>query len=40
MGGVELPFDRVKRSGHGREERFEALYGCATLKTIVLGQGT
>lgn len=38
-GGVELPFGGVKRSGHGREKGFEALYGCATLKTVAIKQG-
>ena len=25
-GGIELPFDGMKKSGHGREKGFEALY--------------
>jgi aldehyde dehydrogenase (NAD+) len=35
-GGIELPFGGVKKTGHGREKGFAALYEVATLKTIVI----
>ena len=38
-GGIELPFGGMKKSGHGREKGFEALYDLAALKTIVIKHG-
>ena len=38
-GGVELPFGGTKRSGHGREKGFEALYSFTTLKTVAAWHG-
>jgi aldehyde dehydrogenase (NAD+) len=34
-GGIELPFGGFKRSGHGREKGFEALYDMSATKTVV-----
>lgn len=38
-GGVELPFGGVRKSGHGREKGFEALYGFSQLKTVATYHG-
>jgi len=35
-GGVELPFGGMKKSGHGREKGFEALYEFSALRTMVI----
>ena len=38
-GGIELPFGGVRKSGHGREKGFAALYEFAQLKTVVQNHG-
>jgi aldehyde dehydrogenase (NAD+) len=38
-GGVELPFGGFKKSGHGREKGFEALYDMSATKTVVFHHG-
>ena len=38
-GGVELPFGGIRKSGHGREKGFAALYEFGRLKTIVHHHG-
>jgi aldehyde dehydrogenase (NAD+) len=38
-GGVELPFGGFKKSGHGREKGFEALFDMSATKTVVFRHG-
>ena len=38
-GGIELPFGGMKKSGHGREKGFVAMYDMAALKTLVFKHG-
>ncbi|WP_232962781.1 aldehyde dehydrogenase family protein [Paracoccus tegillarcae] len=38
-GGVELPFGGIRKSGHGREKGFAALYEFSTMKSIVNHHG-
>jgi aldehyde dehydrogenase (NAD+) len=38
-GGIELPFGGMKKSGHGREKGFEALYEFGAMKTLVIKHG-
>ena len=35
-GGVESPFGGFKKSGHGREKGYEALYEYSQVKTVAL----
>jgi aldehyde dehydrogenase (NAD+) len=38
-GGIELPFGGMKKSGHGREKGFEALYEFSTSQTLIIRHG-
>ena len=38
-GGIELPFGGFKKSGHGREKGFEALFDMSATKTVVFNHG-
>jgi len=38
-GGVELPFGGLKKSGHGREKGYEALYEYSQVKTVAIQYG-
>ena len=38
-GGIELPFGGMRKSGHGREKGFEALYDFSALRTMVVKHG-
>jgi aldehyde dehydrogenase (NAD+) len=35
-GGIELPFGGMKKSGHGREKGFDALYAFSATRTMVI----
>lgn len=35
-GGIELPFGGMKKSGHGREKGFDALYEFSATRTLVI----
>lgn len=35
-GGIELPFGGMKKSGHGREKGFEALFEFSAVRTMVI----
>ncbi|MDH3663572.1 MAG: aldehyde dehydrogenase family protein [Alphaproteobacteria bacterium] len=35
-GGIELPFGGMKKSGHGREKGFQALYDFSAVRTLVV----
>jgi aldehyde dehydrogenase (NAD+) len=39
-GGIELPFGGFKKSGHGREKGFEALFDMSATKTVVFNHGS
>ena len=38
-GGIELPFGGMRKSGHGREKGFEALYEFSASRTLVIKHG-
>lgn len=38
-GGIELPFGGMKKSGHGREKGFAALYDASTIRTTIFKHG-
>ena len=38
-GGIELPFGGMKKSGHGREKGFAALYDCSQIRTTIAKHG-
>jgi aldehyde dehydrogenase (NAD+) len=38
-GGIELPFGGMKKSGHGREKGFEALYEFSAVRTMIVKHG-
>ncbi|SHL05098.1 aldehyde dehydrogenase (NAD+) [Roseovarius marisflavi] len=38
-GGIELPFGGIRKSGHGREKGFAALFEFSQIKTIINNHG-